>query len=297
MFFNKSLYLHYNSAKTNCKMKNSISYSLTIIVLVFIMYSCSDQDNDNNDQKSATEAIDIQEQAATEDFYFFLPSPIQIAHILKKSGLLFSQEWINDPSKYDQYQTRTDGLLNLGVYTGDLAYCILNDRTEESLKYINSIKKLADKLDLSEIYYSDKTMTRIESAVNNKDSLVNFIISTQENLSDYAYSSNQLSILMVTFAGAWIETVYIGAHADNESPEKVGETLAEEMGILKNLKDCLESKVTDNPEISYLIIQLKDFEQKMYSDDGTNKPINFSSEQIEVLKKEIAIIRNNISNN
>lgn len=275
-------------------MKNYISYSLTIIVLVFIMFSCSDQDND---QKSATETIEVQEQAATEDFYFFLPSPIQIAHILKKSGLLFSQEWINDPSKYDQYQTRTAGLLNLGVYTGDLAYCILNDRTEESLKYINSIKKLADKLDLSEIYYSDKTMTRIESAVNNKDSLVNFIISTQENLSDYAYSSNQLSILMVTFAGAWIETVYIGAHADNESPEKVGETLAEEMGILQNLIEGLESTVPDNPEISDLIIQLKDFEQKMYSDDGTNKPINFSSEQIEVLKKEIAIIRNNISNN
>ena len=278
-------------------MKNYINYSLTIIALAFIMLSCSDQNNEKKDQKIETETIEIQENASTEDFYFFLPSPIQIAHILKKSGLLFSQEWMNDPSKYDQYQTRTDGLLNLGVYTGDLAYCILNDRVEESLKYINSIKKLADKLDLSEVYYSDKTMTRIESAVNNKDSLVNFIISTQENLSDYAYSSNQLSILMVTFAGAWIETVYIGAHADNESPEKVGETLAEEMGILQNLISGLESTVPENPEISTLITQLKDFEKKMYLNDGSNKPIDFSAEQIEVLKKEIAIIRNNITNN
>ena len=278
-------------------MKNHISYPLTIIVLVFILFSCSDQSVEKKEQETKTEAIEPQDEVGTEDFYFFLPSPIQIAHILKRSGLLFSAEWINDPAKYDQYQTRTAGLLNLGVYTGDLAYCILNDRTEESLKYINSIKKLSDKLDMSEIYYSDNTNTRIESAVNNKDSLVNFIISTQENLSDYAYSSNQLSILMITFAGAWVETVYIGAHADNESPERVGETLSEEMGILKNLIDGLESTVQDNPEISTLTTQLKDFEQKMYSRDGENKPINFSSDQIEILKKEIAIIRNNITNN
>jgi len=261
------------------------------------MFSCSDQDVEKKDQKQTKETIEIQENNNTEDFYFFLPSPIQIAHILKKSGLLFSDEWVNDPAKYDQYQTRTDGLLNLGVYTGDLAYCILNDRTDESLKYINSIKKLSDKLDLSEIYYSDKTMTRIESAVNNKDSLINFIISTQENLSDYAYSSNQLSILMITFAGAWVETVYIGAHADNESPERVSETLSEEMGILKNLIDGLESTVQDNSEVTALTTQLKEFEQKMYSADGENKPIVFSPDQIKVLKKEIAIIRNNITNN
>ena len=268
-----------------------------MIALIFILFSCSDSGSENIDEDSVTVTSSILDEKSTEDFYFFLPSPIQIAHILKKSGLLFSPELINDPSKYDQYQTRTDGLLNLGVYTGDLAYCILNDRTDESLKYINSIKKLADKLDLSEVYYSDQTMTRIESAVNNKDSLVDFIISTQENLSDYAYSSNQLSILMVTFAGAWIETVYIGAHADNESPDKIGETLAEEMGILQNLIDGLETTVPDNPEITTLIDQLKNFEQKMYSDDGDNKPIDFSTEQIEVLKKEIAIIRNSITNN
>lgn len=278
-------------------MKKFISFPLTMIALIFILFSCSDSGSENIDEDSVTVTSSILDEKSTEDFYFFLPSPIQIAHILKKSGLLFSPELINDPSKYDQYQTRTDGLLNLGVYTGDLAYCILNDRTDESLKYINSIKKLADKLDLSEVYYSDQTMTRIESAVNNKDSLVDFIISTQENLSDYAYSSNQLSILMVTFAGAWIETVYIGAHADNESPDKIGETLAEEMGILQNLIDGLETTVPDNPEITTLIDQLKNFEQKMYSDDGDNKPIDFSTEQIEVLKKEIAIIRNSITNN
>lgn len=278
-------------------MKNSISYLLTIIALAFILFSCSGTENGNEGQNSVTDTSTIEESQGTEDFYFFLPSPIQIAHILKKSGLLFSPEFINDPAKYDQYQTRTDGLLNLGVYTGDLAYCILNDRTKESLNYINAIKKLADKLDLSEVYYSDETMNRIESAVNNKDSLVNFIITTQENLSDYAYSSNQLSILMVTFAGAWVETVYIGAHADNESPEKVSETLAEEMGILQNLIEGLESNAPDNPEIEALTDQLKNFELKMYSVDGDNKPIDFTPEQIEVLKNEIAIIRNSITNN
>jgi hypothetical protein len=200
----------------------------------------------------------------------------------------------NDPTKYDQYQTRTDGLLNLGVYTGDLAYCILNDRTEESLKFVDAIQKLASKNDLSDIYFADDSSDNLEAAVSNRDSLINFIIKTQENLNEYAYTSNQLSILLITFTGAWVETVYIGAYAENSSPEKLMETLAEEMDILENLIEGLESVVTDNSEISNLIAQLKHFEQKVQPNNGDKDEL--STEQVENLKTEIAIIRNSITN-
>jgi len=273
-------------------MKKLLSLPLTVVALVFLLSACTENKAEKEDRQQEVKTQQPQVNDSEEGFYFFLPSPIQIAHILKKSGLIYDGRLVNDPSKYDQYQTRTNGLLNLGVYTGDLAYCILNDRTEESLKFVEAIKKLGDKHDLSDIYLSDDG--NLESAVNNRDSLINFIIQTQENLNDYAHNSNQLSILLVTFTGAWVETVYIGAHAENSSPEKLNETLLEEMSILRDLITGLESTVTDNPEIATLIAQLKQFEKMVPAAD--ENATGLSTDQIESLKKEIAIIRNSIIN-
>jgi PBP1b-binding outer membrane lipoprotein LpoB len=275
-------------------MKNYQKVFFLIVVLILTLSACSENDAEKKDQKTVVESEQTEVITVNEGFDFFLPSPIQIAHILKKSGLLFDPELVNDPTKYDQYQTRTSGLLNLGVYTGDLAYCILNDRTEESLKYVEAIQKLASKHDLSDIYLYDDNPENLEIAISNRDSLVSFIIKTQENLNDYAYNSNQLSILLITFTGAWVETVYIGAFAENSSPEKITETLTEEMSILENLIQGLESFESENPEIMELVTQLKQFEQTVQLDDeGETK---LSTDQIENLKTEIAIIRNDITN-
>ena len=273
-------------------MKKLLSLSLPVVILIFILSACAENKAEKKERKKGVDTEQTQLNDTDEGFYFFLPSPIQIAHILKKSGILFNSDLMNDPAKYDQYQTRTDGLLNLGVYTGDLAYCILNDRTEESLKFVEAIKKLADKHDLSDIYLSDNA--DLEMAVSNRDSLIGFIIQTQENLNDYAHNSNQLSILLVTFTGAWVETVYIGANADNSSPEKLNETLMEEMGILRNLIEGLESTVTENPEITALIAELKLFEQNVLVANDNESAL--TPDQFENLKKEIAIIRNSIIN-
>ena len=270
-------------------MKKKLSLPLFIVALVFLLSACAENKAENKGLQQEVKPQEPQSNDSEEGFYFFLPSPIQIAHILKKSGLLYDGRLVNDPKKYDQYQTRTNGLLNLGVYTGDLAYCILNDRTEESLKFVEAIKKLGDKHDLSDIYLSDDG--GLESAVSNRDSLINFIIRTQENLNNYAHNSNQLSILLVTFTGAWVETVYIGAHAENSSPDKLNETLLEEIGILRDLINGLETSVTANPEITALLAQLKQFEA-MIPDDAPK----LTDDQTESLKKEIAIIRNSIIN-
>lgn len=272
------------------KLMNTIPF----FILMIFFSACAENKAEKKDRKQIVETNQSKMNDTGEGFYFFLPSPIQIAHILKKSGLTYHEGLVNDPTKYDEYQTRTGGLLNLGVYTGDLAYCILNDRNKESLKFVAAIKKLADKHDLSAIYLSDNSSDALESAVTNRDSLINFIIQSQENLNDYAHNSNQLSILLITFTGAWVETIYIGANAEISSPDKLQETLAEEMGILEDLIVGLEANITDNPEITALINQLKQFKMKV--PDVVNPESQLTPAQVEDLKKEITIIRNSIIN-
>ena len=280
-------------------MKNKTRIGIALFSLLLFAWSCSE----NNTDKTTVEVIQSVNSVenagieSSEDFYFFLPSPIQIAHILKKSGLIYEPGITNDPKKYDQYQTRISGLLNLGVYTGDLAYCIMNDRIVEGREYAAAIKKVSDLVDLSEVYNPEKSNTNIEAAVENRDSLINFIISTQENLNEYAENSNQASILLVTFTGAWIETIYLGSHSENKSPENVAETLTEQMGILKNLISGLKTSYPDNDEIGNLVNLLTDFKNSVNIEKNSEGVQIISFEQFKILENKITSIRTYVTNN
>jgi hypothetical protein len=276
-------------------MKRDLLLSIFLVSSLSIFIACSSETSE--DTKTEDKQLTLQENPPAEDegFDFFLPSSMQIAHILKKSGVLYVDGLTNDPTKYSQYQTRSKRLLNLGVYTGDLAYCVLNSQTEMGLKYVAALKSLGNDLDLAEVYHSAEALDKIESTMENQDSLISFIINTQEKLNDYAHTNHQLSLLLETFTGAWIETMYIGANAENKHPEFISKRLAEQLGILENLIMGLEMTESNNDELDSIIVQLKEFKSTMpeYSDDFNN---NLSEEEFEILKQKITSIRNNITN-
>jgi len=276
-------------------MKRDLLLSLFLVTSLSLLIACSGETSENT--KSEDAQTQLQEDTVLEDegFDFFLPSSMQIAHILKKSGVIYVDGLTNDPEKYSQYQTRSKRLLNLGVYTGDLAYCVINSQNDMALKYVAALKSLGNDLDLAEVYHSSEALDKIEETMNNQDSLITFIINTQEKLNDYAHTNHQLSLLLETFTGAWIETMYIGANAENKHPEYISKRLAEQMGILENLIAGLEMTESNNEELNSVIEQLIDFKSSMpeYSDDFNNE---LSPEEFEILKQKITSIRNNITN-
>lgn len=273
-------------------MKREVLLPLFLVASLSVFTACSEE----APKEAEPEVIVIEEEdIPNEEFNFFLPSTMQIAHILKKSGVMYEDGLTNDPEKQSQYGTRAKRLLNLGVYTGDLAYCILNNQNDMGMKYVSALKKLGNDLDLAEVYQTSETLNKMEETMSNQDSLVTFIINTQEKLNDYAHTSHQLSLLLETFTGAWIETMYIGANAENQHPEYIHKRLAEQMGILSNLIQGLEMTDNNNEEIKGIISQLKDFQSVMpeYQDNFNNE---LTDEQFEILREKITIIRNNITN-
>ena len=175
-------------------MKREVLLPLFLVASLSVFTACSEE----APKEAEPEVIVIveEEDIPNEEFNFFLPSTMQIAHILKKSGVLYEEGLTNDPEKQSQYETRAKRLLNLGVYTGDLAYCILNNQNDMGMKYVSALKKLGNNLDLAEVYQTSETLNKMEETMSNQDSLITFIINTQEKLNDYAHTSHQLSLLL-----------------------------------------------------------------------------------------------------
>src|SRR6185369_8628162 len=80
---------------------------------------------------------------------FSVPSPIQTALLIQKSGVTYDKSILNPGNKNGQYASDFTQALNLGIYGADLGYVSMYNQTQDALGYLAGVKQLADKLGVS----------------------------------------------------------------------------------------------------------------------------------------------------
>lgn len=196
----------------------------------------------------APEAID------SADFSYALPSTLQIANIFKKSGLSYYSGITNNVDQVKTYKAGSQftKAVNLGVYSADLSYCILNKQSEESKHYFKACKELASELGLSRPF--EGVAKRMEKNLDNQDSLAMILVAIQMETDEILSSTDAEYISIISFTGAWIESMYIGTkvHA-KEGHIRIADKLVEQMGIAENIIKALRANRNKNEGIDGLI--------------------------------------------
>jgi chaperonin cofactor prefoldin len=289
-------------------MIKKIGSIFTATVLLTAMWSCGgDKTTDNNTEtKTDTLAKDStggeEEMQEGDQTSYLLPSPLQIAYIFKKSGLKYVAGTTHDVKKQADYSTSYSQSLALGVYSSDLAYCVLNKEKQEAINYMNAVKALSDKLGMSTVFDSETLLKRFEANIGNEDSIM-FILSEIQSKSDEFFSSNdrQMSAAIV-FSGAWVESMYIASHVLPKTKDsKLASQLADQMGILENLIKELkrhESKdtnigglLTNLNAIHDIIAGIPGVKEMMDSDKPSEVKIDASEQQLKDLAKKLEEVR------
>ncbi len=244
---------------------------------------------------------------------FSIPSPIQTAMLIKKSGLAYNKEILNSTKSTDSYANDFAKALNLGIYGADLGYVSMYNQTQDAMSYLVSVKKLADKLGVSAAFDAN-TMKRIETNISNKDSML-VLVGVAYRASDAYLKTNQrteISSLILT--GGWIESMHFSLTAYKTKPsDEIKYRIAEQKQALEsiikliashNMPDAttLSAQLTDLLKV-YEGIQFKytfvapvtDSIKKMTYINSTNE-VNITPEQLEQIRTKIQEIRNNIIN-
>lgn len=177
------------------------------------------------------------------DIFHSVPSPLDMAAILKKSGARYDADLLNAVKKVNDYSTASGQALNLGVYGADLSYASIFNQNQESILYLSCTKKLADKLGLSKAF-NDEVIERMEMNIDNRDSLLNIVSETYYNLDAYLKENNRDHISAMVIAAGWIEGLYLGTQiaTTGDKPEpKLLERIAEQKISLDNLIELVSS--------------------------------------------------------
>jgi hypothetical protein len=285
--------------------RNYISLLLCVFGLsALVLISCHHENGPSGNtvpgadtSKSANKAA---EMAADQDSEtFLLPSPLQIASIFKNAGLVFFPGLTSAVKDAAQYNSTFDAAINMGIFSADLSYCVLNKQTQEALDYMKVVKSLSEKLGFGSVFQSNSLMNRFQNNMGNTDSLASVIADLQMETDSYLEANKQKYVGIIAFCGAWVESMYVGSKVyEKGKSSNVSSRISEQMNILDNLEKLLVKYETADAHIKGLVTDLdaiqKEYaaysEVKNFNPDG-DQPISLTPEHIAQISSLVQDLR------
>ncbi|HCW05763.1 MAG TPA: hypothetical protein DGG95_00150 [Cytophagales bacterium] len=218
-----------------------------------------------------------------------IPSPLEISVLLKQSGTKYNASLLNTPDNTSKYNNNYKKALNLGIYGTDLGYTNIYQQNNDGIKYLASIKKLANELNIGQ-FFDIETIGKLATNSKNLDSL---LLITTQNFNDInKYLQNQgranLSVLLLT--GGWIEAMQITCQVAAKDPKskELKEKIGEQKIILEQIV-LLFSFYKDDENMASL---LKDLEALKATFDKIKITYTYKESTMEIVNG-VAMIKDN----
>lgn len=217
---------------------------------LFTLFSCSGS-NEEKEVKTKVEA-EVENTFNSEEYDFVLPQPISLAKAFQASGLKYYTNLTNDVSNKSRYNEKVKQLLNLGVYSTDLAYCAINGKSQEARNFLKAIQQLGNSVGLKPVFSDKKIIEQFDKDLGDMDAVENLIYDIQERSEEYMQDNDIRYLSIVEFSGAWTEGMYLGVKnielsGDNQ-PLSI--TIVDQMNLLKTIIKGLQTYPTSDQILS-----------------------------------------------
>lgn len=236
---------------------------------------------------------------------FSVPSPIQIANMIRESGANYSTGVLNPTRNHTNYTTNFSKAINLGIYGANLGYVTIYDQTQDALDYLSVIKKLSDELGISGAF-EKATMERFQKNIGKKDSILAIITEGFRSSDKYLKNSERKDMGTLIVAGGWIEGLYYATSvAQTNDYQELKNRIGDQKVTLENLIKLL-MEFEEQEEVGKLIDKLLDLSNTFgnveftYSykeptiDTAKKITIINSISQVKMSKEQLAEITNKV---
>lgn len=218
-----------------------------------------------------------------------IPSPLEISVLLKESGTKYNFALLNSPDNVSKYNTSFRKALNLGVYGTDLGYTNIYEQNSDGIKFLTSIKSLADGLSIGQ-FFDIETIGRLATNSKNLDSLL--LITTQNfnSINHYLQTQGRANISVLLLTGGWLEAMHITCQVASKNPKnkELMEKIGEQKIILEQIVLLLSFYNGDENMASLL----RDMEQLKVVFEKINIIYTYKESTMEIVNG-VAVIKDN----
>ncbi len=216
---------------------------------------------------------------------FSIPSPIQTAMLIEKSGADYNKSFLNDAKKVTTYATNYQKALNLGVYGADVGYVTIYDQSQDAIKYLSVINKLSDELGITGAF-DENTIKRFENNFGKRDSMLNLVAVAYRNSDAFLKDNDRMNVGALILAGGWIETLYFSTQiAVKDKNQDVINRIGEQKYTLNNIVKML-TQYYNQPEYDVLV---DDLIELAYDFDAIDIQYTYEKSTVDIAKKTTKI--------
>lgn len=244
-----------------------------------LLLSCSGGGEDADDLVESTDTIKASVLNVAGEL-FSVPSPIQTALLIQKSGVPYNKDMLNASNQVNVYSTDFLRTLNLGIYGADLGYVSLYNQSQDALGYLAALKQLSDKLGISAAF-DGPTMERIKNNITNKDSMMTLVALAYRGSDAYLKNNQRSDVSSLILAGGWIESMYFSTVTYRNKPNnEIKYRITEQKQALNSLVKILG--MNQSAEVKELTAQMIEL-QKVY--DGIEFKYTFVEPTLDTIRR------------
>jgi hypothetical protein len=235
---------------------------------------------------------------------------------LKESGKKYNAGYLNSADNTSRYNSSFKKALNLGIYGTDLGYTNIYEQNQDGVKYMASIKELADDLSIGQ-FFEIETIGRLATNSKNLDSLL--LITTQNfnSINHYLQTQSRANLSVLLLIGGWMEALHITCEVAQLTPgnQELQETIGAQKIILENIMLLLSFYKESDQNMASLLEDMNKLKQQfdkvsitytykeptfkvvdgvMVIQDNSTSTINITPENIKEIRSATQSIRNKI---
>ena len=276
-------------------LKSAIPFCIALALV-----SCGSEPKPEADSP-APEVAEVEKEMTEEDLAEAdamiknMPSPIEMAILVKHAGGEYNPDLLNDIKNIDNYLTTGKKTLNMGIYSSDVGYTSLYKQTQETVFFLDNVRKLSDAIGLSDAF--NKSMfKRVETNIENRDSLLQILSSSYDMANQYLKENNRMNTSVLMMAGGWVESMYLAANlGDNGGrPENIIALRVLEQEVVLGKIITSMNMIDDDPLVAEMVIKLEELSALLSAGDlkeGEGEDAVVNTEKMEVIYSKIDKIR------
>ena len=187
--------------------------AISVIALASCQFNRS-QTTGEFDESQNNSLIELQAEDdlnKSKAILYTLPSPMEIASIIKESDVKYDEDLLNKISKSDSYTSGLKMALNLGIYSSDMSLASMFNQSQKTVEYLNSLKSLSSRLGIAQLI-DDDTINRLESKGTSKDEMLDIISEVYMNINNYLTENNRKNVATIVLVGGWTRTLRCPQH-------------------------------------------------------------------------------------
>jgi hypothetical protein len=218
-----------------------------------------------------------------------LPTSVEVIRMLTDLEVGYIIGISNPTDNAKKYYTSAKRSINLGVYGADLSYATLYNMQQEVMDYMNTIRSVANDLNMSGIY-NEPLYDSIKKNFDSRNRLVKILTDAFNDTYAYMSESEQQPLALLVVGGAWVEGMYLTTHVSEAAYNVAGisKVLIEQKKSFDLFIDITKPYM-DNPSVSDFVKTLNPIATvyKGLSTSLTEQNIKDISAAITVIREKV----------